>query len=235
MPRRSLTRDVIVLLGSAATIAVVTAALRALHDVSATTVALALLLVVLGAATVARLRIAIVVSIMAMLTLNFFFLPPVGTFTIADPQNWIALVAFLIVAVIASNLSAAAQDRAREAIARRNEVTRLFDLTRDVLLTTDRASAIDALARHVARRFELSKVAICLPADHRWRIHQGGDEQIELDVSMLNTAMVKARGTLEFDARQRAYGGHIRGGEQNEISMVPLRHGTKAVGLLAAV
>ena len=98
-----------------------------------------------------------------MLTLNFFFLPPAGAFTIADPQNWIALFAFLVVAVIASNLSAAAQERTREAIARRNEVTRLFDLTRDVLLTTETTGAIDALARHVARRFELSLIAICLP------------------------------------------------------------------------
>lgn len=228
-------RDIAVFIASLAATVAVTASLQTLPNISPTTVALALLLVVLGAATVARLRIAILMSIVAMLTLNFFFLPPVGTFTIADPQNWIALFAFLVVAVIASNLSAAAQDRAREAIARRNEVTRLFDLTRDVLLTTDRATAIDALARHVARRFELSKVAICLPADHGWRIHQGGDEQIALDVTVLNTAMAKARGTLEFDARQRAYGGHIRGGEQNEITMVPLRHGTRAVGLLAAV
>ena len=205
-----------------------------LPDVSPTTVALALLLVVLGAATLARLRIAIVVSVVAMLTLNFFFLPPVGTFTIADPQNWIALFAFLVVAVIASNLSAAAQDRAREAIARRNEVTRLFDLTRDVLLTTETASAIEALARHVARRFELSRVAICLPADHGWQIHQGGAEEVAIDVNVLNTALAKARGTLEFDAYQRAYGGHIRVGEENEVSIVPLRHGTKAVGLLAA-
>ena len=66
----------------------------------------------------ARLWTAIVVSILAMLALNFFFLPPLGTLTIADPQNWIALFAFLVVAVIASNLSAAAQERAREAIAR---------------------------------------------------------------------------------------------------------------------
>ena len=154
------------------------ALLRLSPDVSPTTVALALLLVVLGTATFGRLWVAIVVSVVAMLTLNFFFLPPVGTFTIADPQNWIALVAFLIVAVIASNLSAAAQARAREAIARRNEVTRLFDLTRDVLLTTETTGAIDALARHVARRFELSRVAICLPADDGWRIHQGGQDEV---------------------------------------------------------
>ena len=109
MIRLAPTRDLLVLSLSLAAIAGITAALRALPDVSVTTAALALLLVVLGAATMARLRIAIVVSIAAMLTFNFFFLPPVGTFTIADPQNWIALFAFLVVAVIASNLSAAAQ------------------------------------------------------------------------------------------------------------------------------
>src|SRR5881396_461938 len=183
MPLR---RDAVVLIASLSAVAAATFVLRLIPDISATTVALALLLIVLGTATVSRLRVAIIGSVGAMLAFNFFFLPPVGTFTIADPQNWIALFAFLVVAVIASNLSAAAQDRAREAIARRNEVTRLFDLTRDVLLTTDRATAMDALARHVARRFELSRVALCLPADHGWRIHQGGDEQVALDVGVLN-------------------------------------------------
>ena len=203
-------------------------------DVSPTTAALALLLVVLGAATLARLRTAIAVSLLAMLTLNFFFLPPIGTFTIADPQNWIALFAFLVVAVIASNLSAAAQARAREAIARRNEVTRLFDLTRDVLLTTETAGAIDILARHVARRFELPRIAICLPGEHGWRVYQGGERRTAIESDTLNTAFAKARGTLEFDARQRAYGGHVRVGEHAGLFIVPLRHGTSAVGLLAA-
>ena len=227
-------RDVGVLVGSLAAIAAVTAGLRTLSNVSPTTAALALLLIVLATATLSRLRFAILVSVVAMLTLNFFFLPPVGTFTIADPQNWIALFVFLIVAVIASNLSAAAQDRTREAIARRNEVTRLFDLTRDVLLTTETAGAIEILARHIARRFELSRIAICLPADHGWRVYQGGSEEINVGMGVLNTALAKARGTLEFDAHLRAYGGHMRTGEQNDVSIIPLRHGTKAIGLLAA-
>ena len=227
-------RDVFTVLGSLAAIGAVTAALRALPDLSPTTAALALLLVVLGAATLARLRAAITVSILAMLALNFFFLPPVGRLAIADPQNWIALFAFLVVAVIASNLSAAAQGRAREAIARRHEVTRLFDLTRDVLLTTETAGALDVLARHVARRFELERVAICLPGDQGWRIHQGGSRELALDTGALNTALARARGMLEFDARQRAYGGHVRTGERNELFIIPLRHGTNAVGLLAA-
>jgi two-component system sensor histidine kinase KdpD len=227
-------RDIGVLIGGLLAIATITVSLRALRDVSPTTVALVLLLVVLGTAAFGRLRIAIVVSVVAMLTLNFFFLPPVGTFTIADPQNWFALLVFLIVAVIASNLSAAAQDRTREAIARRNEVTRLFDLTRDVLLTTETAGAIEVLARHMARRFELLRVAICLPADHGWHIYQGGAQEIDIGEDVLNTALAKARGTLEFDAYQRAYGGHMRTGPQNDFSIIPLRHGTKAIGLLAA-
>src|SRR5215510_6452765 len=121
-------RDIAVLLGSILTIVIVALVLRTLPEVSPTTVALALLLIVLATATFGRLWIATVIAVLATLTFNFFFLPPLGTLTIADAQNWIALFAFLVVAVIASNLSAAVQARALEAIARRNEVIRLFDL-----------------------------------------------------------------------------------------------------------
>ena len=227
-------RDIAVLLGGVLTIAAVAFVLRTLPQVSPTTVALALLLIVLGIATFGRLWIATVTAVTATLAFNFFFLPPLGTLTIADAQNWIALFAFLVVAVIASNLSAAVQARAREAIARRNEVTRLFDLTRDVLLTTETTGAIEALARHVARRFELSRVAICLPGDQGWRVYQGASEDLTIDGQTLDMALAKARGVVEFDARQRAYGGHIRVGSNQDISIVPLRHGTKAIGLLAA-
>ena len=56
-----------------------------------------------------------------------------------------------------------------------------------------------------------------------------------IDVDVLNTALAKARGTLEFDAHQRAYGGHVRIGDaQTGVTIVPLRHGVKAMGLLAA-
>jgi two-component system sensor histidine kinase KdpD len=228
-------RDVAVLsAGLIATVATI-AILRVIPRVSPTTVGLSLLLVVLGTATLGRLWIATVVAIVATLGFNFFFFPPIGTFTVADPHNWVALIAFLVAAVIASNLSAVAQARAREAIARRNEVTRLFDLTRDVLLTTETTGAIDALARHVARRFELSRVAICLPTENGWSAHQGGAEQIHVDTGVLNSAFANACGALQFDAHQRAYGGHVRLGEgARAVLIVPLRHGTKPVGLLAA-
>jgi K+-sensing histidine kinase KdpD len=89
-------RDGVVLIASLSSLAAATSALRLVPGISATTISLAFLLLVLATATVGRLWLAIVVSVAAMLTLNFFFLPPVGTFTIADPQNWIALFAVAI-------------------------------------------------------------------------------------------------------------------------------------------
>ena len=89
-----------------------------LHVTNTTTVALTFLLVVLVTAATSRLRVAVITSIAAMLCFNFFFLPPLGTLTISDPQNWIALAVFLAVSLVASNLSAAARDREALALER---------------------------------------------------------------------------------------------------------------------
>src|SRR6476646_5940037 len=117
---------------------------------NATTVALSFLLVVLLAAATSKLWVAVATSVAAVMCFNYFFLPPVGTWTIADPQNWVALVAFLAVSLVASNLSAAVRARAREALDRRDEMARLFDLSRDVLLLTDTREAFASLARSLA-------------------------------------------------------------------------------------
>src|SRR6476646_1110062 len=92
------------------------------HFSNATTVALGFLVVVLLVAASARLWVAVTTSIVAMLAFNFFFLQPVGAFVIADPQNWVALFAFLAVSLVASNLSAVARDWTKEAVTRRDEL-----------------------------------------------------------------------------------------------------------------
>src|SRR5262245_28263510 len=126
---------------------------RWLHISNATTVSMTFLMVVLVVAATSRLWIAVVTSLVAVLCFNFFFLPPVGTFTIADPHNWVALFAFLAVSLVASNLSAAARAREREALGRRDELARLFDLGRDILVITESREAMNILARSIARRF----------------------------------------------------------------------------------
>src|SRR6185437_13891830 len=82
---------------------------------NATTVALLMLLLVLGTATRWGLREAIFTSVLCVFAFNYFFLPPLGTLTIADPQNWVALTAFIVSAIVASQLSARAKSRAEEA------------------------------------------------------------------------------------------------------------------------
>ncbi len=91
-----------------------TLVLKLLGDhVNAATVSLALLLNVLFIATRWGSWPALVASILAMLCFNFFFLPPFGTFTIAATDNWIALLAFLVTAVTAGQLSARAKTTSR--------------------------------------------------------------------------------------------------------------------------
>ncbi len=110
--------------------------------VNAATVSLALLLTVLFVATRWGSLPALAASILAMLCFNFFFLPPFGTFTIAATDNWIALLAFLITAVTAGQLSGSVKRRAEEAETGRREIERLYAELRDAF---ERASHAEAL------------------------------------------------------------------------------------------
>jgi two-component system sensor histidine kinase KdpD len=208
---------------------------RWLHVTNATTVSLTFLLVVLITAATSRLRVAVVTSIASMLCFNFFFLPPVGTWTIADPQNWVALFVFLAVSLVASRLSHVARARTQEAIGRRDELARLFDLSRDVLVMTASPDAVWHLARAIGRRFDLEYVAIALPGSEGWSIATAGDGIVELESRLLTDALEAAAKSLEFDAYARTYAGHRSVDADGRIvRLVPLRVGTKPIGLLAA-
>lgn len=77
-----------------------------------TVVGLSFLMIVLLVAAASTLRVAVATSVLALLTLNYFFMPPVGTFVLEDPENWIALLVFLVVSVVGSRLSVMARERA---------------------------------------------------------------------------------------------------------------------------
>ena len=97
-----------------AVLAGVTILYKYILHVGVTTVALTFLVVVLLASAYWGVRLAVVLAITAAGAFNFFFLPPYGTFAVADPQNWVELFAFLITALVASNLSERARREARE-------------------------------------------------------------------------------------------------------------------------
>jgi len=149
------------LCGSLAIVAAITLIYtRVVTNVNSTTIALTFLLAILGIATRWGLLEAIVASVGGMLCFNFFFLPPVGTFTIADPQNWVALFAFLVTAVVASQLSTSVRKRALEATRRQQEMERLYELSRGLMLV-DKGSPIAGQVSHrTAQVFDLRGVAI---------------------------------------------------------------------------
>ena len=194
-----------------------------IHVTNGSIVALSFLLIVLLVAATSTLWIAVATALAATVAFNFFFLPPVGALTIEDPQNWVALFTFLAVCLIASNLSSAVRARERVAIERRDEVARLFDVSRDVLSITDSDNAISGLADVVARRFDLGYVAVCLPHGAAWDVFEAGLADRALNRDELTSAF---KALLAGREVARIQSGAAR--------LIPLRVGEKPVGLLAA-
>ena len=113
--------------------------------------ALTLLLVIFGISAAWGLLEATIASLAAVLGFNYYFLPPVGTFEVQDPQNWVALTAFLVTAVMASQLSARAKRRTQEAVERRREVEGLYALSQSLLLSGSARTASQDLVSRVVR------------------------------------------------------------------------------------
>lgn len=114
------------------------------NHINETTISLALLLVVLVVATIFGSRPALFGSFLCVLSFNYFFLPPVFTFSIADPQHWVAFAAFLVTAFIAGQLSSYARRRAAESEQRRQEIERLYH---ELQSAFEQASQAEALRR----------------------------------------------------------------------------------------
>ncbi|HEY1241768.1 MAG TPA: DUF4118 domain-containing protein, partial [Bryobacteraceae bacterium] len=152
--------------------------------VNQTTTGFAFLITVLFIASGWGLTEAIVASIAGMLCYNFFFLPPVGTFTIADPQNWIALAAFLVTAIVASQLSASVKRQAHNAIRRQLELERLYGLGRAILLDSGELRLPARLARHVADAFELRGIVFYEASSEQ--VYMAGPEDLTLPGEILH-------------------------------------------------
>lgn len=186
---------------------------RHLVHVNPTTVALTFLVAVLGVAAAWGLRYSIPMSIAAALCFNFFFLPPVGTLTIAETQNWIALLAFFIAAVIASNLSERARRQTAEAHRRRQDVERLYTFSQQLLLAENVLELLKSIPQHVAENFPAAQVAVYVSAKDQ--AYRSNPEQSGLAKELLRD--VAATGDLRIDS---AHG----------LAIAPLRMGTRTVG-----
>ena len=157
--------------------------------VNATTVGFAYVLVVLVVATLFGFIEALVTSIAATLAFNFFFLPPVGRLTIADPQNWVALVSFLVTSLIASRLSAEAKRRTRDALESKQDVERLYTFSRAILLLDTSEAFPKQLVRQLAEIFELHAVVLYVRRTEEF--HRAGPLDFEgLDDQLRDAALL---------------------------------------------
>jgi len=208
------------LLASTAGVILVTFAGRRLIPVNATTQGFAYLLVVLVVASGWGFVEAAACSILATLLFNFYFLPPIGQLTIADPQNWAALFSFFSVALIASRLSDAARKRGMEAIKRQDDIERLYTFSRAILLIDSSAPAPRQLAQKLAEVFGLRSVVLYdrrIGEFHRAGPADLGDSQDE----------------IEDQLRESALNGTFFGSSQHGRAIVAVRLGSEPIASLA--
>jgi two-component system sensor histidine kinase KdpD len=103
-------------------------------------------------------------AVISAAAFNFFHLPPTGEFTIRDSRNWVALVAFLVVAFIASSVAEITRARARDAQERRREADLAAEMARLLLRGESLAESLPTAAARLAQALELGSAAITLEA-----------------------------------------------------------------------
>jgi two-component system sensor histidine kinase KdpD len=193
----------------------VSAFYRYVLPVNPTTVALTLLLAILAVSTVWGIAVAVFMSIAAMLAFNYNFLPPIGRFTVADPQNWVALFAFLVVSVLASHLSSRARQKAEDASARRREVEKLYAFSQGLLESGNVIQLLNRIPTQIVDIFEVGAAALLLA--EKQKIYRSGPVIPKLDLESLKAIVVREEPLLDIP---------------NSICFVPLRLGLRPIGSL---
>ena len=189
---------------------------RWLH-VNPTTVGFTFLLAILIISTLWGLRYAIFTALLATLAYNYFFLPPLYQFTIADPQNWVALFAFLFTAAIASELSNRARREAEQSNQRRSEVERLYAFSQQLLVSDNVFGLINRIPNYVVECFGVTGAAMFLEEKQEPYFFDAASQ------ALFSTDQLKAissRGEPVLDREHR-------------ICFMPLRMGVRSVGAIA--
>lgn len=165
-----------ILLGIAflASLVVVNAiALRLGQIVNPTTVAFAFLIIVVASAVFAGLAAAVVVSIVATLFFNYFYLPPIGRFIIYDSHNWVALFAFLFTSVVIGRLTASANENRHKAERLEFTLRGLKEFGSWLLLLPAETITLSEIAEGAVRIFSLEYCSIHVYAEGKWHHFSG--------------------------------------------------------------
>jgi two-component system sensor histidine kinase KdpD len=108
--------------------------------------------------------LGVLTGVLSAAAFNFFHLPPVGRFTVRDAENWVALAAFVVVAVLTSSVAEVTRARALDALERRREADLATEMARLLLRGESLAEVLPTAAARIAQALELPSAAIAMEA-----------------------------------------------------------------------
>jgi len=188
---------------------------RRIIPVNQTTVALSFLLAILAVSAVWGTVVSVVMSVLAMLVFNYEFLPPIGTLTIADPQNWVALGAFLFTSIMGSQLAGRVRKEADQANHRRREVERLYRFSQKLLGEGNVIQLMNAIPNYIVESFESGAAELFLP--QKGKFYRSGFGASHLNEEQMKTTFLRDEMTIL---------------PQQSLYFIPVRMGVRAIGSL---
>jgi len=130
---------------------------------------------------------SLLASLVSSLAYNFFFLPPVYTFTITDPTNVAAFFFFMLIAMLVSNLAGRVRIQADTAIGRIRTTEQLYAFSRKLAGTATLDDVLWATAYQAALMLKV-RVVLLLPEDGLLTVKSGYPPEDELDQADLAAA-----------------------------------------------
>jgi two-component system sensor histidine kinase KdpD len=188
---------------------------RHARDVNQTTIALTFLLAILAVSAVWGMAVSVFMSVAAVLAFNYFFLPPIGTLTIADPQNWVALFAFLVTSIVGSQLSARIRKEAESSHQRRREIERLYKFSQKLLAEGNVIQLMNAIPNYIVESFEGGAAELFLPQKDKF--YRSGFGAAHLDEEKMKAVFLRDEGVFE---------------SQEGLYFIPVRMGVRPIGSL---
>lgn len=187
---------------------------RFLH-VSATTAALTLVLAILAVSAVWGMVVSVSMSIVATVAFVYYFLERAQKLTFYSAENWVTLLTFLVVSILASHLSSRARQQAEFASARRRDIEKLYSFSQNMLESGNVIELLNRIPAQIVQVFEVGAAALLLA--EKQKVYRSGPVVPHLDLETLKS--VAAREELVIDSA-------------NSVSFVPVKLGARPIGSL---
>ena len=187
---------------------------RFLH-VSSTTAALTLVLAILAVSTVWGIVVSVSMSVVATVAFVYYFLERAHQVTFYSAENWVTLLTFLVVSILASHLSSRARQQASYASARRRDIEKLYTFSQSLLEWGNVIELLNRIPEQIVRIFEVGAAALFL-ADKQ-KAYRSGPVVPHLDVEALKSVVAREEPVID---------------SANSVSLVPVKLGGRPIGSL---